>query len=199
MSVSRQPKIHHSWHNHENRPQSGNWLIIWRWKRYVPSKPREEIAQPHGAATQKNCFLNTQTGLELIKYFSAASFSADSAPSLPHDLTYWKPVVFSLSPSPQAKRAMTKLSTPLLVAEGWSFVKTTRCWEPHCHLFLCLTHTHTYTFQAARYGRKFLSKCAIQIVRNTNERFLVIFAFFSSFLIWKGSHSFHFSSMTAKH
>jgi hypothetical protein len=76
---------------------SGLWVNSWthnhgdeRW---------ETIIQSHGSATQKNCFLNIKTDLQLIKYFSAVSFPVGKEQPCRYTSRIFRCIILSLSRS----------------------------------------------------------------------------------------------------
>jgi hypothetical protein len=50
-------------------------------------KLQDVITEPYGTTTPTTCVFYTKTGLQPVKSFSTASFSAGNAASFPHDLS----------------------------------------------------------------------------------------------------------------
>ena len=54
-------------------------LIVLRWIRYICSKRREDITQPHDAITQRTWLLNTKTCSQITRASSTLPFPVENA------------------------------------------------------------------------------------------------------------------------
>jgi len=54
-------------------------LIVLRWIRYIRSKRREDITQPHDAITQRTWLLNTKTCSQITRASSTLPFPVENA------------------------------------------------------------------------------------------------------------------------
>jgi hypothetical protein len=156
--------IIYSWHFKEMdcpHLQGYEWIhgiITAEMKRVYSFEASGSIYPTILCHTQKTCFLNMKTGLQLIKCCSTVSCSVGSAASSPHNISAISFTVVFLSLSlcliTQATRCLGVLWATCHGGEGG--ILNACCWEititDLCVCYICM-------LQMVRYGRNTLEAC----------------------------------------
>jgi hypothetical protein len=111
-------------------------LLTLKVKRYIPSKRRDEITQPHGATTQNTSFLIRKQDLQRIKSFSSGLYHFQCVKRKPCRYTrriFNCNILFSLS-------VKVTQSTRLAVINVAIFTFTSMLWRT-LHTAVSVTYT----------------------------------------------------------